>query len=88
MKTFKDLEFKEHPIKRDGATWATLTFDNGYGISVLLGNMFYSNGIDTYEVAVLYNGGIAYNTDITDDVIGYINEDEVNDVIGKIQAIK
>lgn len=29
-----------------------VTFCNGYEMSIVLGNMFYSNGVDTYEVAV------------------------------------
>lgn len=93
MKTFKDLVFCEHPIAKsslDGyrtAKQATMTFDNGYGISVLFGDCFYSNGIDLYEVAVLKDGRICYTTPIANDVIGYITEQQVSDVMKKIQEI-
>lgn len=38
------------------ATQARMDFPNGYGISVLCGPQFYSNGLDTYEVGVMYQG--------------------------------
>ncbi|EGK05789.1 hypothetical protein [Dysgonomonas mossii] len=93
MKAFKDLVFYGHPIAlsslddyRD-AKQASMTFDNGYGISVLLGNCFYSNGIDTYEVAVIKDGRICYTTPIANDVIGYITEEQVSEIMNKIQEI-
>jgi hypothetical protein len=86
MKTFKDLEFKKQGVFN--SLQAVLNFDNGYGVSVLFGDRFYSNGIDNYELAILYNGDITYSTGITDDVIGYINEDEVNNVMLKVQKLK
>lgn len=61
MKTFKDLIFKEYPISKEAekfplsirkkylnAKQAVIEFPNGYGVSVLLGECFYSNGVDTY----------------------------------------
>ena len=93
MKAFKDLVFYEHPIALSSlndhkdAKQASMAFNNGYGISVLLGNCFYSNGIDTYEVAVIKDGMICYTTPIANDVIGYITEQQVSDVMKKIQEI-
>ena len=60
------------------AKHAVMRFDNGYGISVVKGNMFYSNGVDTYEVGILKEGVLCYDTPITDDVIGYVSADEVS----------
>lgn len=89
MKEFKDLEFKNHPSKYMGGQHATLKFDNGFGVSVLCGNSFYSNGIDTYELAIINKDGrIDYHTGITDDVMGYLTEQEVSDVMRKVQMIK
>lgn len=82
--TFEDLEFKAHSI---GGEQAIIKFNNGYGASVVFGSNFYSNGLDTYELAVLYKCSITYNTDITDDVLGYITEDEVTEVLKKIEAL-
>jgi hypothetical protein len=92
MKTFKDLEFNAHSLSAverfEGAKQATYTFENNYGVSVLFGNCFYSNGIDTYELAVLFDGNLCYTTDITSDVLAYITEDEVTSAMIKIQNLK
>jgi hypothetical protein len=94
MKTFKDLKFKPHLLAKSGfkgyedAKQAIAKFENGYGVSVLLGSCFYSNGKDTYELAVLFNDVITYQTDITDDVMGYLSENEVSEVMMKVSLLK
>lgn len=92
MKTFKDLEFKKHSISTiemyKNAKQAKIDFDNGYGVSVIFGSCFYSNGIDTYEVAVLFNGNITYDTEITNDVLGHLSENKVSEVMEKVQLLK
>ncbi|MGL5914025.1 MAG: hypothetical protein ACRCZB_07650 [Bacteroidales bacterium] len=92
MKSFKDLEFKEHclaaEIGFEGSKHAIEQFENGYGVSVLFGSNFYSDGISTYEVAILFRGKITYSTDIAENgVIGYLSEEEVSGVMQKIQNI-
>ena len=100
IKNFKDLVFIPHPIAGEAqklplylakeyaeAKQAKMNFENGYGISVIFGSMFYSNGIDTYEVGILKDGILCYATPITDDVIGYITADEVTDIMRKIQEL-
>jgi hypothetical protein len=84
MKTFKDLEFKPHSIS---GIQATMNFDNKYGVSVVCGSMFYSNGIDTYELGVLYEGSLTYNTYITDDVLGGLSSNEVTNIMVKVQNL-
>lgn len=64
-----------------------MEFDNKYGVSVIFGSMFYSNGMDTYEVAVMFDGHISYNSGITDDVIGYQTERQVTAIMKKIQLL-
>lgn len=91
MKTFKDLEFKGHLMSQyygGGLKQAVMHFANNYGVSVLLGNEFYSNGVDTYEVAILYKNEITYNTEITNDVLGYVTKEEVSEIMKKIQLLK
>ena len=48
IKTFKDLEFEMHHLL-SYVKHAVMEFENGYGISVIFGERFYSNGIDNYE---------------------------------------
>lgn len=101
IKTFEDLVFKPHSVSKEAcnlpasirkermeAKHAVMRFDNGYGISVVKGNMFYSNGIDTYEVGILKEGVLCYDTPITDDVIAYVNADEVSNIMKQIQELK
>ena len=86
MKTFKDLEFKPHYLSKinnslyKNQKQAILTFPNGYRVSVLLGSCFYSNGKDTYEVMVTYNGEAG-------EVEGYLTEQEVTELMIKTQNL-
>jgi hypothetical protein len=86
MKQFKDLEFKEH---RDlNGVVARITFDNGYGASVVKHEFSYGGKDGLYELAVLdTNGNLTYETPITDDVIGYLRPEDVADVMEKIQQL-
>lgn len=91
---FSKLEFQLHPLsvgnvpdRYKNLKFARIEFENGYGASVLIGSQFYSNGVDTYELAVLYEGEITYNTDITDDVLGHLSKEEVNEILIKIKSL-
>lgn len=81
-----DLVFKNHPRGFEG-TIATHTFSNGYGASIITGTAFYTSEDAPYELAVLYNNEITYDTELTDDVLGYLTEDEVNEYLLKIEAL-
>lgn len=97
MKSFKDIEFKPHPVAE--GLHGLLFFPNGYGISVVRFKMPYSDrGYASYtsnekewEVAVLVGDEkeweIAYNTHITDDVIGNQTEGEVEYIMFQIQEL-
>lgn len=90
MKSFKDLIFKPHPyskIYEQIGKQAIMNFENGYGVSVLLGDMFYSNGIDTYELAVLKNGHLCYDTPITDDVLGHKSKEQISEIMRLVQEL-
>lgn len=100
IKNFKDLVFIPYLIAEEAqklplylakkyaeSKQAKMDFENGYGISVLFGSMFNSNGIDTYEVGILKDGTLCYDTPITNTVIGYITADEVTDIMRKIQEL-
>ena len=71
------------------ATQAVEYFDNGYGISVVCGNAFYSNGRDTYEVAALRGDDIDYgNPVLPDGVAGNLTTDEVTEVMRRLQELE
>ena len=90
MKTFKDLKFKKHHIAKicKGAKQATMNFENGFGVSVLIGSCFYSNGVDSYEVAVLKNGDLCYDSGLTEDVFGRLSAREVTKIMKQVQQLK
>jgi len=87
MKQFNDLQFKKHPQK-DGVI-TRIIFDNGYGASVVKHEHSYGGDKGLYELAVLgKDGQITYDTPITNDVIGYLTEDEVTDFLRQIQELE
>ena len=87
MKQFKDLEFKTHPQLNGIIT--RITFDNGYGASVVKHEHSYGGDKGLYELAVLgKDGHITYDTPITNDVIGYLRPMDVTDVMEKIQQLQ
>jgi hypothetical protein len=88
MKTFKDLEFVEHP-SHIGGVQARITFDNGYGASVVKTPYSYGGDRGLYELAVLdTDGHLTYDTPVTNDVIGYLRDIDVTEVMEKIQQLQ
>ncbi len=70
---------KEHKI---------YVFDNGYGASVVKSCWSYGGRSGLWELAVLNSEGeLDYTTPITDDVIGYLTEKEVNKLLDKIEKL-
>jgi len=72
---FEDLQFKPHPAFSGAPTFdATATqarhdFPNKYGVSIITGTNAYSSPPDApYEVAIMHDGNIVYNTPLTEDV--------------------
>lgn len=58
-----------------------ITFENGYGLSVITGDFSYSDGI-TFEIAVINpSGRLDYTTPITDDVIPYADMDDLVEIM-------
>ena len=62
-------------------------FRNGYGASVIRGPRTYGGEEGTWELAVLKQGSICDKTPITDDVIGGITDDEVIELLQRIEAL-
>jgi hypothetical protein len=87
MKTFNDLEFKELDSFYEGIQ-ARMVFENGYGASVVKHNFSYGGKDGLYELAVIKGDDICYSTPITTDVEGYLSEDEVSDLLKRIQELK
>jgi len=59
-----------------------------YGASVVRHMGSYGNEIGLWELAITYNGTLCYTTPITDGVIGYLTEDEVQKYLAQIDALR
>lgn len=65
----------------------SVTFDNGYGASIVCNTMSYGGGKGLFEVAVIKNGELCYTTPITSDVVGYCDFAEVAEILEKIKNL-
>lgn len=64
-----------------------ITFENDYGASIVMGPYTYGGKDGLWELSVLKDGCINYDTPITDDVLGYLNEEEVLDTLKCISEL-
>ena len=87
MKTFNDLDFNPMDMGIGIGIQARINFDNGYGASVIRSPYSYGGNQGLYELAVIKDNAICYDTPITDDVIGYLTEDDVTKYLGQIQEL-
>lgn len=70
-------------------------FDNNHGASVIKNDCSYGGPMDTWELAVLLFDDeeapdkyeLDYDTPITDDVIGHLDDARVRDILGEIQKL-
>lgn len=92
---FSDLEFKPH--RSEDGIHAKHEFPNGYGVSVLRFNITLLDGEvvqgsygsleGLYEVGITQNGKLCYDTPIVDDVIGYCNEEMVENIMRQVEEL-
>lgn len=76
------LEFTDHM----GISRASLELPNGYGISVVHGEYTYSDE-NTFEVGILHNGKLCYDTPITNDVLGYQTPEDIVNIINQLEKM-
>ena len=78
----------------NGGTQTVHKFDNGYGASVISGGTYtYGGDEGLKELAVIkfYDGDkwhLCYETEITDDVLGYLTDEDVSDLLVQIEALE
>lgn len=77
---------------KDG-TQAWYKFDNEFGASVVSHEYSYGGKDGLYELAVTKfdretsSWNITYSTPITDDVLGYLSESDVDDILDRIENL-
>ena len=86
------FEAKKEKVLHQESYQYIFKFDNGYGASVIKNPGSYGNKQDLFELAVIkfidgYNWKICCSTEITDDVIGYLTNDEVLDLLERIKNL-
>jgi len=87
MKQFENLEFEDHPSQPWFEKQARMSFENGYGVSVVTGQHAYTSKDKPYEVAVLYNDSVTYDSPLTDDVLGYQSEEDLSEIMKTLQEL-
>ena len=87
MKTFKDIVFKTNPMGADFGIVSRTQFDNGYEVSVVKSPYSYGGDKGLYELAIFKDDEICYDTPITNDVLGYLTDKDVTEVLIKIQQL-
>jgi hypothetical protein len=86
MINFKDLKFEAWPDM--GGVFCRIQFENGYGASIVRHQYSYGGKDGLYEMAVIDSEGkITYDTPITNDVIGYLSEDDVARYVNEIKNL-
>jgi len=83
--SFGDLKFA--PRGGGDGIAARLTFPNGYSASVVRGSGTYGAAEGLYELAVMHDGRLVYDTPITDDVLGYLSEGDVTERLNEIAML-
>ena len=90
-------EFKKYLVKMQetlGGIQYRFKFDNGYGASVVKNLGSYGHDRDLWELAVIWYSHpekdiwyLTYDTDITDDVIGYLTDEKVISILKQISEL-
>ena len=96
---FEDLKFEKW--RKESSYWmplqrlvlgkrASVKFDNGYVVSVILGNEdddSYSNGVDTYEVAVFNSfNGDALEGFGEDGIKKYATKEDIENILAEVEV--
>ncbi len=88
---FKDIKFEQHQIAKDIGSLDDIyknteqaTYKScGIEFSILFGSLFYSNGIDTYEIWILDNTIKQKLGSDYEEPAGYLSKKEVKQYIKK-----
>jgi hypothetical protein len=82
--------FLERPLS--GGTQVVHKFDNGFGASVVQHQFSYGGDDGLFELGVIKfreddKWDLCYETEVTDDVIGYLDEDDVQSLLTRIEEL-
>lgn len=91
---FEDYLFEANSTKflRNEGLQYVFKFENGYGASVIKNIVSYGNMKDLFELAVIkfsddYSWELCYDTEITNDVIGWLDNNDVLELLERIKNL-
>jgi hypothetical protein len=65
-----------------------IAFDNGYTASIICLDIYSKGGEEgLFEVAIIHNDELVYDTPITNNVIGHLSFFEIAEVLNKIKNL-
>ena len=64
-----------------------ISFENGYGASIICKPMSNGGAAKTFEIAVLKSGKICYDTSVSDDLEGFLDFEDVIEVLHEIREL-
>lgn len=83
---------RKENLVNDSETQKIYKFNNGYGASVICNDISYGHEEGLWELAVIKweedEWFLCYDTKITNDVIGHLNEDEVDKLLVEISKLE
>ena len=83
-----DLTQLEHEMDPDYKWYEKhMSFENGYGASIICKPTSYGGDAKKFEIAVLKFGKIDYDTAVSYDVEGYLNFKDVIEVLHEIREL-
>ena len=87
MNKFDLLTFTK--MKKQDGIQAIVEFPNGFGASIIKSDFSHGGKSGLFELAVLDNdtGNINSTTDITDDVIGWQDENDIDRILTAISKL-
>jgi hypothetical protein len=81
------LDYLIHTKIKFNGTVDTYLFENGFGASVVRHDFSYGGREGLFELAVLNNGEICYDSGITEDVLGYLTSEDVDKYLKQIKNL-
>jgi len=92
---FTDLNFNTH--RRKGGIYAKHTFRNGFGVAIYRYTNTLMNGVidegslgsleGLFEAYITKNGKVTFDTPLADDVLGHLNEDQIEDLLSVVEVL-
>lgn len=83
---FKDLVFEKHTVSLLNSQ-AFHQFPNGYGVSVIDGDYAFCDK-GTYEVAIMKEGEVCFDTPLTNDVLRYQTPEDIDEILKQVESYK